>query len=146
MATQSTAEAVWQGDLPNGSGTVSATSGVLADQPVTWAARVERTTDTTSPEELLAAAHAACFAMAFSHAIAQAGEPAERLEVRAAYTFDRVEEGFGITTAALSVRGRVAGLDEARFGELAQEAGAGCPVSQAIHGNVDITVDARLSA
>jgi osmotically inducible protein OsmC len=145
MATQSTAEAVWQGDLPGGSGTVTAASGVLRDQPVTWATRIERTPDTTSPEELLAAAHAACFAMAFSHAIAQAGEPAERLDVRATYTFDRAGEGFRITTAELSVQGRVPGLDDARFAELADQAGEGCPVSQALAGNVEITVDARLA-
>ena len=144
MATKSTAEAIWQGDLPNGRGEVSTRSGVLRDQEITWSARVERTDDTTSPEELLAAAHAACFAMAFSHAIAQHGDPAERLDVTAALTFDRAGEGYRITAAELSVTGRVSGLDDERFAELAQEAGEGCPVSQALAGNVDISVDARL--
>ena len=146
MATKSSAEAVWQGDLPSGRGEVSTRSGVLRDQEITWAARVERTDETTSPEELLAAAHAACFAMAFSHALAQAGEPAERLEVQASLTFDRAGEGYRITAAELSVRGRAAGVDEERFAELAQEAGEGCPVSQALAGNVEIVVDASLAS
>jgi lipoyl-dependent peroxiredoxin len=145
MATQSTAQAVWQGDLPSGKGTVSTTSGILDGQEVAWATRVERTADTTSPEELLAAAHAACFAMAFSHALAQDGSTAERLEVVATTSFDRVGEGYRVTSSNLVVRGRVPGIEEARFAELANEAGEGCPISQAIAGNVEITVDASLS-
>jgi lipoyl-dependent peroxiredoxin len=145
MATQSTAQAVWQGDLPSGKGSVSTASGILDEQEVTWATRVERTADTTSPEELLAAAHAACFAMAFSHALAQDGSPAERLEVVATTSFDRAGEGYRVTSSKLIVRGQVPGIEEARFAELASEAGEGCPVSQALAGNVEITVDAFLS-
>ena len=145
MATKSTAQAVWQGDLPGGRGSVSTATGILDGEEVTWGARVERTSDTTSPEELLAAAHAACFAMTFSHALAQNGSTAERLEVVATTTFDRAGEGYRVTSSALAVRGVVPGIDEARFTELAGEAGEGCPISQALTGNVEITVDAYLS-
>jgi lipoyl-dependent peroxiredoxin len=145
MATQSTARAVWQGDLPSGKGTVSTASSALDEEGVTWSARVERTADTTSPEELLAAAHAACFAMTFSHALAQNGSTAERLEVVATTNFDRAGEGYRVTRSTLAVRGVVAGIDEARFTELAAEAGERCPISQALAGNVEITVDAYLS-
>jgi osmotically inducible protein OsmC len=145
MATQSTARAVWQGDLRGGKGTVSTTSGILDEEEVTWAARVERTADATSPEELLAAAHAACFAMALSHALAQDGSTAERLEVAATTSFDRVGEGYRVTSSNLVVRGHVPGIAEGRFAELADEAGEGCPISQALAGNVEITVDASLS-
>ncbi len=144
MAT-STAQAIWQGDLPSGRGTVSTASGILDGQEVTWSARVERTADTTSPEELLAAAHAACFAMTFSHALARNGSTAERLEVVATTSFDRAGEGYRVTSSALAVRGVVAGIDQTRFAELAGEAGEGCPISQALAGNVEITVDAFLS-
>jgi lipoyl-dependent peroxiredoxin len=143
---ESRAEAVWQGDLLSGRGTVSAASGALRDQPVTWSARVERTPDTTSPEELLAAAHAACFAMAFSHALAQAGSPAERLEVRATVAFEEVEDGFAVTRSELSVQGTAPGLNEQRFAELAEQAGQGCPVSKALEGNVEISVQPVLAA
>lgn len=145
MATQSTAQAVWQGDLPTGKGAVSTASAILDGQEVTWASRVERTTDTTSPEELLAAAHASCFAMTFSHALAQDGSTAERLEVVASASFDRAGEGYRVTSSRLSVHGLVPGIDEARFAELAREAAEGCPISQALAGNVEITVNASLS-
>jgi lipoyl-dependent peroxiredoxin len=145
MATQSTAEAVWEGDLPSGKGAVSTASGILDQQEVTWAARVERTTDTTSPEELLAAAHAACFAMALSHGLAQNGSTAERLEVVATVTFDRAGEGYRVTSSSLVVRGQVPGIEQERFTELAHDAADGCPISQAVAGNVEITVDAYLS-
>jgi osmotically inducible protein OsmC len=124
---------------------VSTASGILDEQEVTWAARVERTPDTTSPEELLAAAHAACFAMTFAHALAQNGSTAERLEVVATTSFDRAGEGYRVTRSALAVRGIVPGMEEARFVELAREAGEGCPVSQALAGNVEIPVAAFLS-
>jgi lipoyl-dependent peroxiredoxin len=140
---ESTARAVWQGDLMSGSGAVSTETGVLRDQRITWAARVERVTDTTSPEELLAAAHAACYAMAFSHALAQAGSPPKQLDVTATTAFEQVEGGFRVSTSRLTVEGQVDGVDDEQFAALAREAGEGCPISGALSGNVDIEVDAR---
>ncbi len=107
------AEVEWQGSLIQGSGTiVSVGSGALQNLPVTWASRTERSDGKTSPEELLAAAHAACFAMAFSHGLAQAGTTAERLHVNATCTFEQVEGGFKVSTMVLDVRGKVPGLDQ----------------------------------
>jgi osmotically inducible protein OsmC len=140
---ESTAEAVWEGDL-TGSGTTSGTSGALGELPVTWGSRVERTAGATSPEELLAAAHAACYAMALSHVLGQGGHPPERLDVRATATFDQVGEGFRITMMELTVRGRVPGLDEDGFQEAVEQANEGCPVSNAIRNNVEITVQPQL--
>jgi osmotically inducible protein OsmC len=145
MATaESTASAVWEGGLADGSGSVSAASGVLMDAPVTWAQRVARSEDMTSPEELIAAAHAACLSMALSLGLEESGASPERLKVSAACTFDRVGDGFGITRMALDVRGRVPGIDQAAFGEAAREAAENCPVSQALNDNVDIAVSATL--
>jgi lipoyl-dependent peroxiredoxin len=141
----STAHAVWQGDLMSGTGTVSTETGVVQDQRVTWTARVERVPDTTSPEELLAAAHASCFAMAFSLGLAQADSAPDRLEVTATTSFEQVEGGFRVTRSRLAVVGQVSGIDEERFAELARGAGENCPISQALKGNVEIEVDARLS-
>ena len=141
------ADVVWEGDLLHGSGTiVSVGSGALGALPVTWASRTERSDGKTSPEELLAAAHAACYAMAFSHTLAQAGTPAERLSVSATCTFEQVEGGFKISTMELDVRGRVPGLDEAGFEKVAQQAEQGCPVSNALRNNVQIRVNAHLES
>jgi lipoyl-dependent peroxiredoxin len=136
---ESTARAVWQGDLMSGSGAVSTETGVLRDQRITWAARVERVTDTTSPEELLAAAHAACYAMAFSHHLAGKDMPPERLTVSATYTF---VPGTGITEAQLDVSGSVPGLSAEEFAAEAKEGESKCPVSNAVRGNVEITLEA----
>jgi lipoyl-dependent peroxiredoxin len=142
MATERTAEAVWEGSLMEGSGTITKTgSGALPELPVTWASRAESSDGRTSPEELIAAAHAACFAMALSHALAEAGNAPERLETSATVTF---VPGTGITKAALTVRGRVPGIDESAFVEAAEGAKDGCPVSGALKGNVELTVDAQL--
>jgi lipoyl-dependent peroxiredoxin len=142
MATERTAEAVWEGSLMEGSGTITKTgSGALPELPVTWASRAESPEGRTSPEELIAAAHAACFAMALSHALAEAGNPPERLDTSATITF---VPGTGITTAALTVRGRVPGIDENTFREAAEGAKDGCPVSGALKGNVELSVEARL--
>ena len=139
------ADVVWEGDLLHGSGTkVSVGSGALGALPVTWASRTERSDGKTSPEELMAAAHAACYAMAFSHTLAQAGTPAERLSVSATCTFEQVEGGFKISTMDLDVRGKVPGLDEAGFEKVAQQAEQGCPVSNALRNNVQIRVNAHL--
>ena len=141
------ADVVWEGDLLHGRGTiVSVGSGALGALPVTWASRTERSDGKTSPEELMAAAHAACYAMAFSHTLAQAGTPAERLSVSATCTFEQVESGFKISTMDLDVRGKVPGLDEAGFEKAAQQAEQGCPVSNALRNNVQIRVNAHLES
>jgi osmotically inducible protein OsmC len=141
------AEVEWQGSLIQGSGRiVSVGSGAIGNLPITWAARTERSDGKTSPEELLAAAHAACFAMAFSHGLAQAGTPAERLNVNATCAFEQVEGGWKVSTMVLDVRGRVPGLDQAGFEKAAQQAGEGCPVSGALRNNVAISVNAHLES
>jgi lipoyl-dependent peroxiredoxin len=142
MATHRTAEVTWQGSLIEGSGTIdSTTSGVLAPLPVTWASRAEDPQGRTSPEDLLAAAHAACFSMALAGALADAGHPPDELRTSASVTF---VPGTGITKIALSVRGRVPDIDESAFREAAEGAKAGCPISKALAGVPEITLDARL--
>jgi lipoyl-dependent peroxiredoxin len=142
MATHRTAEVTWQGSLIEGSGTIdSTTSGVVAPLPVTWASRAEDPQGRTSPEDLLAAAHAACFAMALSGALAEAGHPPDELHTSATVTF---VPGTGITKIALSVRGHVPDIDEGAFREAAEGAKTGCPISQALTGVPEITLDARL--
>ena len=144
MAAERRADVVWEGSLMEGSGTITKTgSGALPELPVTWAARAESSDGRTSPEELIAAAHAACFAMALSHALAQAGNPPERLETSATVTF---VPGTGITKAALTVIGRVPGIDESAFREAAEGAKEDCPVSGALKGNVELELDAQLAA
>jgi lipoyl-dependent peroxiredoxin len=142
MATQRTAEVTWQGSLIEGSGTIdSTTSGVVAPLPVTWTSRAEDPQGRTSPEDLLAAAHASCFAMALSGALADAGYPPDELRTSATVTF---VPGTGITKSALTVHGRVANIGEGAFREAAEGAKVGCPVSQALAGVPEITLDARL--
>jgi lipoyl-dependent peroxiredoxin len=145
MAAESTANAVWEGDLAHGGGRVAPSSGAFPEQEVTWASRTSRSAGKTSPEELIAAAHAACYAMAFSHTLAEGGHAAERVEVSATATFD-TEGGPRISTMALTVRGRVPGIEEAAFQEAANAAKDGCPVSGALKGNVAITLDATLES
>ena len=138
------AEVTWDGDLMSGAGTIERVgSGAIASLPVSWAARTgEGEKELTSPEELIAAAHAACFSMALSSALAKAGTPPTRLRVSAEVTF---VPGTGITTSALDVEGEVPGIDEAAFREAAENARDNCPVSGALKGNVEMTVDARLA-
>jgi lipoyl-dependent peroxiredoxin len=144
MATERSAEVTWHGSLTEGSGTIdSTTSGVIAPQPVTWASRAEDPEGRTSPEDLIAAAHASCFAMALSNALAQAGNPPDELRTSARVTF---VPGTGITKSELRVRGRVPGMDEDTFKQVAEEAKADCPVSQALAGVPEIALDARLDA
>ena len=140
------AEVTWQGDLPSGSGTITGgTSGAVADLPVSWAARVEEPDGKTSPEELLAASHASCYAMAFSYALTGRQTPPERLQVTANVGLDpKVGGGFEVSFSHLTVRGRVPGLDQATFEETARQAEQGCPISNAIRGNVEIILDATL--
>ena len=140
------AQVVWEGDLASGSGKiVSETSGALGELPVTWASRTETAEGRTSPEELLAAAYASCFAMAFSHVLTQGGTPPERLDVKARSSFERRSEGgWKISSIDLEVGGRVPGLDADAFGAAAREAEGGCPVSNALRGNVEIRLSPNL--
>jgi osmotically inducible protein OsmC len=139
------AEASWTGDLMSGSGVVSAaSSGAFSELPVSWASRTEASNGKTSPEELVAAAHAACFSMAFSAGLARAGFTAERLDVSADVTFDKLEGGWTVTKSALTVRGVVPGISADDFRAAAEAARDGCPISRALKGNVELSVDATL--
>jgi osmotically inducible protein OsmC len=139
------AEVSWSGDLTSGTGTVSArSSGAFESLPVSWAARTESSDGKTSPEELVAAAHASCFAMAFSGGLARAGTPPERLDVSADVTFDKVDAGWRVISSALTVRGVVPGMSADDFVAAAEAAKDGCPISQALKGNVELSVDATL--
>lgn len=140
MAVESTASAVWEGTLKDGRGTVRAASGTFPELPLTWRQRAETRDSGTSPEELIAAAHASCFAMALSLGLGNSGHPAEKLETTAQVSF---QPGTGITGIHLTVRGRVQGLDANAFQEAAEGAKANCPVSQALAG-VPITLSASL--
>jgi osmotically inducible protein OsmC len=139
------AVAVWQGDLVSGSGEVSSvTSSHLKELPVSWPSRTEDPQGRTSPEELLAAAHSACYNMALSGKLAKAGFTADRLETRADVTFSKVDDGWRVASSRLTVKARVPGIDESAFDELATAAKDGCPISQALQGNVELTVNAAL--
>jgi len=145
MATTRTATANWSGDLLSGGGSVSAaTTGIFRDQPITWKARTEAADGVTSPEELLAAAHASCFSMACSNILAKAGTPPERLDVEVTVTADKREAGWTVLSAAITVRGRVPGATQAGFADAASQAKDGCPISRALAGNVEMTVEATL--
>jgi len=143
MATQRTMSTTWRGTLMDGAGTIhEAGSGAFGALDVTWASRAEDPDGRTSPEELIAAAHSACFAMALSHGLAESGTPADQLDTSATVTF---VPGTGITKIALSVRGVVPGLDEAGFQEAAEAASVGCPVSKALAAVPEMTLDAALA-
>jgi osmotically inducible protein OsmC len=145
MAATRRADATWSGDLLKGKGTVSAgTSRLFRDLPISWATRTEAPAGQTSPEELLAAAHAACFSMAFSNQLAKNGTPATSLDVSSDVTFDKVGDGWKVTKSALKVRGTVPGIDKAKFRELAEAAKDGCPISGALKGNVELSVEPTL--
>jgi osmotically inducible protein OsmC len=135
----------WKGDLQSGAGTLTAaTSGAFTDLPVTWASRTESADGRTSPEELLASAHASCFSMAFSSDLTKAGSKPESLSVTSEIAFDRVDGKWTVVSSKLTVRGRVPGIDQAKFAEIAAGAKAGCPISRAIAGNVELSVEATL--
>jgi peroxiredoxin, OsmC subfamily len=145
MAAIRRATVKWNGDLNTGDGAVSATtSRAFTSLPVTWASRTEHADGRTSPEELLAAAHATCFAMAFSGDLTKAGSPPDRLEVSSEVTFDRVDGKWTVVSSKLTVRGRVHGLDNDGFRKIAEQTKDGCPISRAIVGNVAISLDAAL--
>jgi osmotically inducible protein OsmC len=143
MATTSSATTVWEGDLAKGSGTTTPASGAFDTVDVSWASRTERAAGKTSPEELLAAAHAACYCMGLSHELGEAGTPPERLEAEVAIDF---VPGEGVKSSAITVHGRVPGIDQETFMKAAVSAGQNCPISGAIKGNVDISVDATLES
>ena len=144
MATERRASVVWQGDLMNGSGTIAeAPSGAFGPLDVSWASRAEEPNGKTSPEELIASAWASCFAMALSSALAKGGNPPEKLETSATVTF---QPGEGITRGVLTVRGTVPGIDEGAFKAAAEGAKENCPVSKALAGIPDVTVEAALAA
>ena len=140
------AEIVWEGPLARGTGTVSSGSGALGELPVTWVSRTERPDGKTSPEELIAAAHASCFAMALSLVLGENHTPPERLVVSAACTLDEVEGAPKVTASELSVRARVPGIEPPGFEQAVERASALCPVSNALRGNVEITVQSELQA
>lgn len=141
-----TAQAVWSGALKDGKGAISLQSGALKDSPYSFKARFEDESgkSATNPEELIAAAHASCFTMQLSHFLAEAGHPAAKLTTEAAVHIGPVDGGGqAISKSALTLRGIVPGMDEAKFIELANKAKAGCPVSKAL-GAIEITLDAKL--
>ena len=145
MATTRRADATWSGDLLSGRGTVSAaTTGVFRDLPTTWASRIGETEGVTSPEELLAAAHASCFSMACSNELAKAGTPPTKLTVGVEVTGDKLESGWTVLASAITVRAVVPGATDASFKEAAEKARDGCPISKALKGNVELSVDAAL--
>jgi osmotically inducible protein OsmC len=144
MATDRKAEVTWQGDLMSGNGRIdSVTSGAFGGLDVSWPARSEEPGGKTSPEELIAAAHATCFSMALSHGLAQAGHPPEELKTSATVTF---QPGEGITKIALDVAGRVPGIDEGAFQQAADGAKENCPVSKALTGVPELSLTARLES
>jgi osmotically inducible protein OsmC len=144
MATaERRADVVWRGDLFKGSGTFDlASSGAAQDLPVTWASRTERHDGKTSPEELITAAHASCYAMALSNVLAQMGNEPEELNISAVCTFD--VDQVKVTKMVLDVRGRVPGLDAEGFQNAAEQGEQACPISNALRGNVDIQLNASL--
>ena len=137
----------WTGDLLSGKGVIQgSTSKAIPELPVTWGSRTEAPEGRTSPEELLAAAHASCFAMALSAGLGRAGNPPETLHVSAKVTIDNVDGGWKVTSSALTVRGRVPGMDEAGFRAAAEGAKDGCPISGVLKGNVALSVEATLES
>lgn len=140
------AQVSWEGNLAQGHGViVSTSSGAFKDAPVTWASRVERSDGKTSPEELIAAAHAECYAMGLANTLANSGTPVEKLDVEAVCTLELSSKGLTIQSMDLTVRGSVPGIDAATFEQAAQAAEKTCPVSNALRNNVAISVHAQLN-
>jgi osmotically inducible protein OsmC len=144
MKAERSAETQWEGDLLKGQGKLRLNSEAASELPVTWASRTEQSDRKTSPEELIAAAHASCYAMAFSYVLGREGHPPKNLTVHATCTLENVEETFKITTMTLNVQGKVPGLDEASFVQFAQEAEQGCPVSNLLRQGLQIHLNAHL--
>jgi osmotically inducible protein OsmC len=143
MIMKRTASAVWQGDLKSGKGALSTQSGVLKDTPYSFSARFENGAG-TNPEELIAAAHAGCFAMALSAALGGAGFTPERLAAQATVNLEQVQGNWTITTVDLKLDAKVPGIDQARFDEIAADAKKNCPVSRVL--NAAINLQAELQA
>ncbi len=144
-ATVRSAEATWRGSLASGEGLVTGrSSGLFADLPVSWPSRTEQPGGRSSPEELLAAAHAACFSMALAAGLTKAGSPPEQLDVRADVTFGQRDGGWSVTRSELTVRARV-DVDDETLQRLAEDAKENCPISQALRGNVELSVTASQS-
>src|SRR5215218_962067 len=140
------AEIVWEGPLARGTGTLTSGSGALDQLAVTWASRTERPDGKTSPEELIAAAHASCFAMALALVLGENKTPPDRVAVSAACTLDEVEGAPRITTVELTVRAQVPGLEAAVLKRMASLAADLCPISNALHGSVEVNVRSELVA
>jgi osmotically inducible protein OsmC len=140
---KTTGSAVWSGGIKDGKGAISTKSGALKDYPYGFASRFEGKPG-SNPEELLGAAHAACFTMALSLILGEAKLTAEKMETTAEVTIDKVDNGFAITSVHLSLKGKVPGTDQAKFEELADKAKAGCPVSKLF--NTKITLDVKLES
>ena len=138
------ASTTWEGDLFTGKGAVTLDSALAPPMDVSWAARAENPEGQTSPEELIAAAHSACFSMRLSNLLAQNGTPANRLDTSAVVSFEKGDAGFSVTRSALTVRGNVPGIDADTFASIAAHAKDTCPTSRALAGNVDVTIDAAL--
>jgi lipoyl-dependent peroxiredoxin len=139
-----TATTVWEGDLAHGNGVLSLKSGAAPELPVTWASRTERSEGKTSPEELVAAAHSSCFSMALSNILAESGHAPERLDVSATVTLS-LDGGPKVSSSHITVRGVVPGIDDDAFAQAAEGAKDGCPISGALKGNLELTVDAQLA-
>jgi osmotically inducible protein OsmC len=145
MAQTRRAEANWSGDLASGSGSVTAaTSGVLTDKAISWRARTESPDGDTSPEELLASAHAACYSMAVSNELSKAGFVPTRVDVAVEVDADKAERGWTVQRSRITLRANVPGIDEETFQRTAALAKDGCPISRAIAGNVELELDASL--
>jgi len=142
MAAESSATTVWEGDLAHGSGVTTPQSGAFDATDVSWASRTARAAGKTSPEELLAAAHASCYCMALSHELGEAGTPPDSLEATATIAF---VAGEGVKSSHIVVSGHVPGIDQATFAAAAAAAGEGCPISGALKGNIEISVEATLA-
>ena len=138
------ATAQWSGSLFEGKGSVTPESGSFGELPMTWEGRTDRPEGSTSPEELIASAHASCFSMALSNILAKGGNEAESLQVKAAVTFEVGDAGPRISTVHLDVTGNVPGIDQQGFADAVAQAKVGCPVSKALAGNVEISADATL--
>jgi osmotically inducible protein OsmC len=145
MEIQRSAEAVWRGDLKSGQGTASTDTGVLREVPYSFKTRFENDRQGTNPEELIAAAHAACFSMAFANMLGGAGHAPREIKTRAVLTMKKVEGGFKLARVHLDTTGRVDGLDAAEFQKTAEKAKDGCPVSQLLKpGLEEMTLKATL--
>jgi osmotically inducible protein OsmC len=145
MAETRHASATWSGNLTEGSGMLQyISSGAFSRMPITWGSRTEAHEGRTSPEELLAAAHASCFSMAFANQLAKNGTVAERLDVRVDVTADKREAGWTVLSSAIKVSGVVPGIDAPTFARIADAAKDGCPISRALAGNVELSVEPTL--